>query len=268
MVRDLKEDRERLLRFGPGDSPVILSVPHGGTTPVPGIEGRRGNPKIPGDWEYFTEIDVNTLRLGELVRERMAEHEVIPFTVITMAHRRDLDINRSWDHNLRGYEAAGVPEDAIRRAKHVFDGYHDTISEYIGDIRERFGPNLVENSFLIDLHGTHLASGAQIELGTLHGVSAKIELVYPVAYTVPTLWDAFAQAGFTLSGEPVPEGEDLEGCFVSAHHGRLNPGGLNAVLIEVDISLRQEDELPRTAARIGDVLAGSVRAAIARADVQ
>lgn len=258
-MEELIEDPERLLRCGRGDAPVILSVPHGGDRPISGIEGVRRAPHDPSPWRFATDTDFNTIPLTEHIRERMITLGVAPYTVISHVLRRDLDLNRTWEHNLHGYDKDQVDEESIEMAHGAFSGYHRVLSSYIDDITSRLPSSVAERCFLFGIHGTHLELGRDIELGTLNGASALSELVYPVGGVDLDLWTAFESAGFTLAGGPDPNSELHRGCYVSARHGLGGRGGINTVLVEVARPLRRGERVADTGWRMGDALARFVQ---------
>lgn len=256
---ELTEKSERLLLFGSGDAPIILSVPHGGDRPIPGIEGVRCAPHNPGPWRFATDTDFNTIALTQHIRERMMSLGVVPYMVISHVLRRDLDLNRTWEHNLHGYDDDQVDEESIELARNAFAGFHKRLAGYIDDMKSIFPPAVADRCFLLGIHGTHLPPGYDIELGTLNGASAMAELVYPIGGVALDLWTAFERRGFALAGEPDPESEVHRGCFVSARHGLGGRGGVNAVLVEVARPLRHRDRVADTGRRMGEALAGFVR---------
>jgi N-formylglutamate amidohydrolase len=89
-----EQDQEstRWLTVWAGMLPIILTVPHGGRTAVPGIAMRRGL----GVPQFTTERDSNTAELAELVGAKVeALLGARPFLVVAHFERKFIDVNRA-----------------------------------------------------------------------------------------------------------------------------------------------------------------------------
>src|SRR5437867_7381520 len=117
-----------------GTLPIIVSVPHGGKKPVPGVPERLGV----GVKMFATVRDTNTSELAEkflAVLEKQLGGK--PWVVIAHFERKYVDANRPPDG---AYET--------EKAKPFYDAYHDPLVAACKAVKEKHGAGL-----LLDIHG-------------------------------------------------------------------------------------------------------------------
>jgi N-formylglutamate amidohydrolase len=214
-----------------GTLPIILSAPHGGREPVPGIPLRRGV----GVAQFTTERDNNTAELAELVAGNINEQlRGRPFVVIAKFERKYIDANRL---EAAAYES---PE-----AKSYYDAYHRAIMTAAGKIRQIWSRGL-----LLDLHG----QGAEVDSvfrGTDNGksVSAMQQRFGREALIGPkSIFGQLALKGYKIN----PSGSnDRERLYTGGHttrfYGSRQRGGIDAIQLEFGTNLRSKNNLARTA---------------------
>lgn len=136
---------DELVVYEPGNLPVILLAPHGGTVRP---EGMPTIPDLPG-------ADVAT---DELAREvalalTYTDAEGIerrPYLVLSRMHRRLFEPNRSWETDLRrGWvDAEGKRVEPHPRAERVHRDFHTCAEHAMRAVEREHGAGL-----LVDLHG-------------------------------------------------------------------------------------------------------------------
>lgn len=135
------------VEYIPGDSPVVISVPHGGALAPASIPDRTVGTTV---------TDTNTIALGEAVAESLRTRSGRrPHLVLLHLRRTKLDANREV------VEAAQGHPDAIR----AWTEYHAFIEQAVAAVRQGTGTGLY-----LDLHG-HGHAKARLELGYLIGAS-------------------------------------------------------------------------------------------------
>lgn len=147
------EGHSALVRAVDGELPLIISAPHGGGEPVPGVAPRRGI----GLKDFWPHPDAYTLELAEeLATAIYNELGARPFTVIALFHRQAIDANRE-------------PEDAFESpaAAPHYKAYHSALRRACDVVSARFGGGV-----LIDLHGQSTTINA-IYRGTCQGLSCQ-----------------------------------------------------------------------------------------------
>ncbi|MFM7109541.1 MAG: hypothetical protein ACKO26_00235 [Planctomycetota bacterium] len=123
-----------LLMVRPGNSPIIISAPHGGTLPVPGVAPREGV----GVKKFATVRDDGTEVLAPMLAERLEKLTgKKPHLVVALFQRKCVDVNRP----------AG---DAFEsdKAKPYYEAYHAALAKARETVTARHGRGL-----LIDIHG-------------------------------------------------------------------------------------------------------------------
>ena len=225
-------DASKLLSVWAGTLPLILSAPHGGREPIPGVAARRGV----GVAEFTTGRDNNTDELAEAIALRLGEKlGVKPFVVIARFDRKFLDVNRP---------AAGAFESAA--AKPFYDAYHRALEESSEKVRAQWGGGL-----LLDLHG----QGAEVETiyrGTDNGetVAALVQRYSKGALSGPTsIFGQLAAKGYRVL--PDPSGSERErryiGGYTARTYGSHRGTKIDAIQIEIGTNLRAKANLQRTA---------------------
>lgn len=225
-------DVNKLLSVWAGTLPLILSAPHGGRQPIPGVPVRRGV----GVAQFTTGRDNNTDDLAEAVALKLGERlGVKPFVVIGRFDRKFLDVNRP---------ATGAYESAV--AKPFYDGYHRALEESVEKVRAQWGGGL-----LLDLHG----QGAEFETiyrGTDNGetVSALLQRFGKEALSGPkSIFGQLAAKGYKVL--PDPSGRERERRYVGGYtartYGSHRGTKIDAIQMEIGTNLRAKANLQRTA---------------------
>ena len=115
-----------------GNLPVLLTAPHGGRVKIPGVN-RRTHPSACFAWDHNSDILTN-----EISRELKQMLGAEPYVVVAKFHRDQIDGNRS---------PGEAYEDA--RAKPVYDAFQNQINEYLQEMLQRYGSNIIH----FDIHG-------------------------------------------------------------------------------------------------------------------
>ncbi|MEC8832320.1 MAG: MopE-related protein [Bacteroidota bacterium] len=136
-----------------GNSPIIISIPHGGLLEPINIPDRSCNGCVYGN-------DTHTQEIGRAIAQYYFEQTGnYPFVIINLLARVKLDANRPIDEAADGNPTA---EDA-------WTNYHDFISSAKTKIEQDFGRGL-----FLDLHG-HSHNVERVELGyTLTGTELRL----------------------------------------------------------------------------------------------
>jgi N-formylglutamate amidohydrolase len=133
----------RFIEYIPGDTPLVIAVPHGGTHKPADIPGRTTG---------VVGIDTNTQELGRTIAETLFSrigHR--PHLIICRLHRSKVDANRDLLEAAQGHPIAA----------RAWEEYHQFIEQACRAAVERHGL-----AFLIDLHG-HGHPDPRVELGYL-----------------------------------------------------------------------------------------------------
>jgi len=230
---------ESLLTVWPGMLPIILSAPHGGREPIPGIPARKGI----GVSQFTTERDANTDRLAEGVAAKIEETlGAKPFLVIARFERKYVDANRAEDG---AYESAA--------AKPYYLAYHRALERVCDQVRRSWGRGL-----LLDIHG----QGAEVQTifrGTENGRSTSaLERVFgrEAITGKKSILGRMAERGYKIvpplaSHEPERR---YRGGYTTQTYGSHRGTGIDAIQLELGTSLRSRANLERTAADLADAI--------------
>jgi N-formylglutamate amidohydrolase len=178
----------------PGDMPIVVSAPHGGTL-LP--------TEIPDRTTGTTTRDLNTDELAhEVVSAFVARFGKRPHLIVCKLHRRKLDANREIVE-----AAAGNPV-----AQRAWREYHGFIEASANDVR--LGQGL---GFYVDLHG-HGHDIQRLELGYLIG-AAKLgltdqQLALDLTIMSSSLWPIASTSG--VSFPLVLRGSNSLGAYLDA----------------------------------------------------
>jgi len=164
------------VQYIPGDTNLIISIPHDGRRRPSDLRDRTNGTKASGECDYRADAsnvkrkhlckvtvhaDWNTKKIGLLMSEEFKRITgKSPYMVIANLHRSKVDFNRDI------YTAAQLD----KNSEIVYKDYHDTLAEVRRSLK---GPGL-----LIDLHGQSHKHGST-ELGYLW----KIEDLNSANYT-------------------------------------------------------------------------------------
>ena len=227
-----QNDAERLLTVWTGSLPLILSAPHGGREPIPGVPLRLGI----GVAQFNTGRDNNTDHLAEAIAVKLSERlGAKPFVVIARFDRKFLDANRPV---TGAYEAAS--------AKPHYDAYHRALAESAEKVRSQWGGGL-----LLDLHGQGAAVEA-IYRGTDNGatVAGLLERHGKEAIVGPkSIFGQLAAKGYKVL--PDPSGAERErryvGGYIARTYGSHRGTKIDAIQLEIGTRLRAKANLEGTA---------------------
>ncbi len=209
-----------------GDLPILLTAPHGGTNALKDVLTRTNGTLLRDDGTYELALLVNE-ELTKLTKGKK------PYVVAAQFHRKFLDVNRP---ATNAFES--VP------AKPYYETYHNQVSNYVAEIRQRFG----SEGLMIDLHG-QARDAASIFRGTGNGVTVLrlIQKQGEPAFTgTNSLLGQLATKGYhvipnnTPPGEP-PEDRSYNGGFTVRTYGSHKDDGIDALQIELGYKLRRVD---------------------------
>lgn len=217
-------DADDLIISRPGNLAIILTAPHGGREAVPGAFVRtRGT----------TVTDTNTLELAEGLAQRLRSTlGAEPYLVAARFSRKYIDANRA---EVDAIESADL--------KPVYWAYHNRISAYILEIRQKFPGG----ALLVDIHGQG-EERSVVHRGTRNGMTvAKLIQKHGVAALVgPNSIFGFLQhKGFNVfpPNSPLnapPEDRRFNGGHTVFTYGGKNAGQVDAIQVEVGTYLRTD----------------------------
>ena len=227
---------EEFLTLWAGMLPIILSAPHGGRQPVPGISARRGI----GVAQFATGRDNNTDELAEKIAGKIEQRlGAKPFLVVARFERKYVDANRP---RAGAYEAAA--------ASAYYDTYHRALESACTQARRVWGRGL-----LLDIHGKGF-EGETIFRGTDNGKS------------VSDLQQRFGREALTgersimgqlrLRGYKIaPDTENnreyrYTGGYTTQTYGSHRGTSIDAIQLEFGAKLRSRANLDRTAADLAE----------------
>jgi N-formylglutamate deformylase len=245
-----------IYRFAPGATPLLVSMPHGGTF-IPDELARRMTDAARG----VPDTDWHVDRLYDFLGELGA-------SVIQATHSRYvIDLNRPPDsaplypgaantglcptERFDGeslYKADGAPDDAEvqDRLRRYWRPYHDCLADELKALRARHGIALLFEAHTIRSRVPRLFEGRlpDINLGTADGKACASDLA---ALLIETAGEAETYSSI-LNGR-------FKGGYITRHYGRP-ADGVHAVQLELS-QLTYMDEDPPYSWR--DDLAGAIR---------
>jgi N-formylglutamate amidohydrolase len=218
---------EGLIAIETGTLPIVLSAPHGGQEPIPGVPERKTGTRVSD--EYTGEIA--SLVADELERELHAR----PSVVRALFHRKYLDANRA--------EAEALEDPGARP---VYAAYHAAIRRFVDAARRR-SPG---RALLVDLHGQNKQPDALVR-GIRDGKTVKALLARAGAEALVgsrSIFSGLSAAGYKIDpplGAPgAKENRSFDGGYTVATYGSANADGIDAIQIEIGRELRH-DPAPR-----------------------
>ena len=206
-----------------GALPIILTAPHGGTSPVGAVKEREAGTKS---------RDAYTLEVTEALEKRIAQRlGAAPYIVAARFSRKYIDANRA------SYEAYEDPA-----ARPAYDAYHQHIREYLAEIRTRFP----RGALLLDIHG----QGSDPDVlfrGTNDGKTVwRLTRTHgSVALTgKDSVLGVLAARGHSINPPNTPPGRPPEdrrynGGYTVQQYGSHAPGGIDAIQLELGMNLRR-----------------------------
>jgi N-formylglutamate amidohydrolase len=247
---ELRKSRQLIWCSCRGNLPIILTAPHGGREPVPGLAPRdiTNKPKGNDPLRYIVGMDFNTdVIVQGIAREIKQLTGKASYMVMARFQRKFIDANR-------------VPDVAYDdpSAEPYYRYYHDTIRRFVDDVREHYPAGI-----LIDVHGQSKMPGALIR-GTHNGktITKLLARAGVDALTGTTgLYGQLEANGFvvfpanTVPLEGKSENAGFLGGFTLYKYGSNNPTGIDAVLFEFGSDYRKKSEIESTINRAGKSIA-------------
>lgn len=244
----------------PGDLPIVISAPHGGSDRIEGVPDRVGTPASAGKPKasgFQTAFDSGTNELAHAVADAIATRlGKRPYLVVSNTTRKQFDANRP--------ESIGVESEGARPAYRM---YHDTLAKDRAEILKRFGQGL-----LLDLHGQGSTKDA-IYRGTNNGTTVA-GLPREALIGKDGLLGNLEAHGIRFipacAEEGKAEANGLSGGWIVQHYGAsqatedgghaASPDRFWAVQLEMGIDFRRPAVRTETAAKLADAVAAFARA--------
>ncbi len=226
-----------------GTLPVVISAPHGGKLPLPGVSDRTGD----GVEQFVTVRDVNTDLLAEkfaaAVEKKLGGR---PYLVVAKFTRKHADANRPPEGAYEG--------DA---AKPYYDAYHAALKKHCETVRTEWGQGMV-----IDCHGQS-AKADTVFRGTAKRTSVallKSRFGWKAVAGPDSFLGAFAATGRTVfpqvdGPESAAENPSFGGGYITRTYGAAGSTGLDAIQLEFGARFTNAAELDHTAADLAAALA-------------
>ena len=224
-----------------GDLPIILSAPHGGLQPIPGVPERAGEGLKKGGAGFFAGRDENTeLLAAAIARALESRLGKKPYFVIAKMHRKFVDANRP-------------PEIAVEhpRAREVYDAYRGALAQFCDEVHARFGRGL-----LIDVHGQASARDTVFRgthNGTTDAMLAKLagEKIHAGPQSLAGLLNA---RGIAMKpADTSPETAGFTGGHIVQTYGKHE--GIGAVQCEFGMDFREKKAISAAAEKVADGVA-------------
>jgi N-formylglutamate amidohydrolase len=229
-------DLDKFVWVQKGTLPVILSAPHGGRLPLPGVPDRKGA----GVEKFVVVLDTGTLELTEKAAAAI-ERELggKPYVVAARFPRKQCDANRPAEG---AYESQG--------AKPVYDRYHAALKAACDEVRTHWGRGL-----LLDIHG-QAAKADTIFRGTrkLTTCEALVTRFGPAAVHGPkSVLGVMAVRGLAvfppLTGPAdAKENPSFGGGHIVATYGSGTGTNVDAIQLEIGGKARAKTAQDKTAA--------------------
>lgn len=222
-----------------GMLPIILSAPHGGRQPIPGVLARRGI----GIAQFTTERDSNTDELAQQIAAQLVKRlGSKPFLIVAEFERKYVDANRP---SKDAYESAA--------AKIYYDAYHRALQSACEQVRRDWGRGL-----LLDIHG----QGAETETifrGTDNGKSVTVlerRFGREALTGERSILGQLKLRGYKIApslGENDEERRYIGG-YTTRTYGSHKETGIDAIQLEFGTSLRARANLGRMATDVAEAI--------------
>lgn len=237
------ETLRELVRVERGTVPIILSVPHGGTLPIPHAAERRGR----GFSDFQTVRDAWTAELAvACIAEMERQLRGKPWLILARFDRKFLDVNRSAE---RAYES--------HSAKAVYEYYHRSVVTACQQVRQRWRCGL-----LLDIHGQGEYPEA-ICRGTLNGRTVQRLLDrhgWAALVGKHGLFGYLQRQGYKilpdcLADVKTREIPNYQGGYIVATYGSHTDYGIDAIQVEIGLRLREQGRWRQTARDLATAIA-------------
>jgi N-formylglutamate amidohydrolase len=231
---------DMLITVEVGTLPIVLSAPHGGVEPIPGIPVRTGK-----NVERFVAVRDGNVDKIALLTAKQLEKTLggRPYVVVARFERKYVDANRA-------------PEAAYEHetAKLHYDAYHRAIQDALVAIKRDWGRGLV-----VDIHGQSKTADG-IYRGTVDGESVK-QLVAEHGRAAVTgeksLFGRFEKLGYKV----LPGNNDRDqvehfynGGHITRSYGSDHVTDIDAIQVEFGDNFRKASQLDKTSADLADAL--------------
>jgi N-formylglutamate amidohydrolase len=228
-----------------GELPIIISAPHGGTLPVPGVPERKGAGLEKSGKGFATVRDTGTEEfardIADAVKTKFGKK---PYLVVARFARKYIDANRPPEV---AYEAP--------KAKPTYDHYHGLLTKYCKEVQGTYGRGL-----LLDIHG-QAKTADTVYRGTQNGKTVALlrQRFGEKAHTGP---DSFFGIMGRTEGFKVfpPEGDGKEQAGFNGGHtvgtyGSHDQYGIDAMQLEFGADYRTKaDKRKEYAKKLADVI--------------
>jgi len=223
----------------PGTMPLILSAPHGGIEPIPGVPARST-----GTTARDIRTDELTLAVSQRVESLLCS---TPYVVVARFHRLYLDANRA------PHLAFEHPDAAPHYA-----AYHASIRQYVAEVRQSYPTG----GLLLDIHGQGM-DPSTIHRGTRDGLTVRKLLETSGAEALVGARSIFGRleaSGYSVYPATISSGGSVEdpryrGGHIVATYGSHTDDGVDAIQLEIGSSFRSESALPQLADDLGGAIA-------------
>jgi N-formylglutamate amidohydrolase len=234
--------RARLITVEIGALPVILTVPHGGSEPIPGVPERTGE-----NADKFTATrDVRTIELAQSLADAI-EQELgsRPYTIAAGFSRKYLDVNRRAQDAFEDEDARGC-----------YEAYHHAVRASVDDVHRRW-----KHGLLLDVHGQGQKPD-MIWRGTEDGLAVR-KLRDRHGWEPLTglhgFFGVLADRGYPIfPAAPEDSERPLNGGYTLETYGSHQPRGIDAIQVEVGRDFRTNATIREKLARDLAAAANSV----------
>lgn len=218
-----------------GTLPVVISVPHGGTSVIPEV------PELP--WGSGV-VEAGTLELARAIQvELQARTGQRARLVASMASRKQVDPDRPVREGS-GHPAAGA----------VYARYHEAVAAAVQTARSQ----CPAGALLVDLHGQGVEVGSILRQ-TQNGRSAELDLLLGPGGFLASLADG-GLALFPTQPRDLEAREPESGYLLDAF-GIQAPGGIQAVHLALGMEFRATPKAREAAAaRVAQAIVAHLRA--------
>ncbi|MBI5799940.1 MAG: N-formylglutamate amidohydrolase [Verrucomicrobia bacterium] len=225
-----------------GELPVIITAPHGGSLPIPGVPKRLGPEGERTSGKFVTSQDTRTFELATTTAKRVEELTgKKPYLVASKAHRQYVDPNRPEK------EAVEHPN-----AQAVHAAFHGQVREFVDELRKKFPAG----ALLLDIHG-QAASTNTIYRGTQNGttVMKMVEKHGASALTGEnSILGYLAVKGIKIEPPNTPPGTPPEtrafgGGYIVRSYGSHTTNGVDAIQLEFGGAFRMDAKKREETAR-------------------
>jgi N-formylglutamate amidohydrolase len=229
----------KYLLVKPGTLPIVVSAPHGGRTPIPGIETRKGD----GIDKFAIVRDERTDQLAEHFCDEIEKRlHGRPHLILARFERKQLDVNR-------------VPSSSYENdeAKDYYDAYYQAINDAVTTVNRKYKQGL-----FLDIHGQGMSKDS-IYRGTLNLKSVtllKERFGMPAIIGPKSIFGQLNKKGYdVLPANQLNLREDrYTGGNLLSTFGSHYVTGLDAFQLEFGTNFRTKERVEKTAEDLAEVV--------------